>query len=138
MFCVNWLMSYVLCGLPNFLRKFLRKIVKALPEPFSLYPISTILFLFVWFVLALPTLCTLLYIYIYLSLPRRTYSITISPWLPDIVETSFMLMMLITLMLNERDIRAINHIYVLSSLSLLTRTWRFFVYRNIYRSFITI
>ena len=51
------------------------EIVKALPEPFSLYPINTVLFPFVWFVLALPTVCALLYIYIYLSLPRRTYSL---------------------------------------------------------------
>ena len=51
------------------------EIVKALPEPFSLYPISTVLFPFVWFVLALPTVCALLYINIYLSLPRSTYSL---------------------------------------------------------------
>ena len=51
------------------------EIVKALPEPFSLYPISTILLPFVWFVLALPTVCALLYINIYLSLARRTYSL---------------------------------------------------------------
>ena len=51
------------------------EIVKALPEPFSLYPISTVFFPFVWFVLALPTVSALLYIYIYLSLPRRTFSL---------------------------------------------------------------
>ena len=50
------------------------EIVKALPEPFSLYPISTVLVPFVWFAVALPAVCALLYIDIYLALPRRTYS----------------------------------------------------------------
>jgi len=51
------------------------EIVKALPEPFSLYPISTVFVLFVWFAVALPAVCALLYIDIYLALPRRTYSL---------------------------------------------------------------
>ena len=51
------------------------EIIKALPEPFSLYPVSTVLSPFVWLVLALPAVCALLYIYIYLSLPRRSYSL---------------------------------------------------------------
>lgn len=41
------------------------EIVKALPEPFSLYPISTVFVLFVWFAVALPAVCALLYIDIF-------------------------------------------------------------------------
>ena len=51
------------------------EIVKALPEPFSLYPISTVFVPFVWFAVALPAVCALLYIDIYLALSRRTYSL---------------------------------------------------------------
>ena len=51
------------------------EIVKALPEPFSLYPISKVFVSFVWFAVALPAVCALLYIDIYLALPRRTYSL---------------------------------------------------------------
>ncbi len=51
------------------------EIVKVLPEPFSLYPINTVLFPFVWFAVALPAVCAVFYVDIYLAIPRRTYSL---------------------------------------------------------------
>jgi hypothetical protein len=49
-------------------------ICTSLPKPFSIFPLSILMPSIVWFALALPAVCALLYIYIYLSLPKRTFS----------------------------------------------------------------
>ena len=50
-------------------------ICTSIPKPFSIFPLSLLMFPIVWFALALPAVCALLYIDIYLSLPKRTYSL---------------------------------------------------------------
>ena len=49
-------------------------ICTSIPKPFSSFPLSLLMFPIVWFVLALPAVCALLYIDIYLAIPKRTYS----------------------------------------------------------------
>ena len=50
------------------------EIVAVLPNPFSDFPINVFMGAIVWFIVALPAVCALLYINIYLSLPLKTYS----------------------------------------------------------------
>jgi len=50
-------------------------ICTSIPKPFSIFPLSLLMFPIVWFTLALPAVCSLLYIDIYLAIPRRTYSL---------------------------------------------------------------
>ena len=50
------------------------EIVAVLPRPFSDFPINAFMGAIVWFVAALPAVCILLYVDIYLSLPKKAYS----------------------------------------------------------------
>ena len=49
-------------------------ICTSLPKPFGSFPLITLMGPIIWFAVALPAICALLYIHIYLSLPKRTYS----------------------------------------------------------------
>ena len=50
-------------------------ICTSLHKPFGIFPLINVMVPMIWFVVTRPAVCAFLYIDIYLSLPKRTYSL---------------------------------------------------------------